>query len=770
LALNLAEEEKMKAIKSRGQAVSQNVVFLLFFASGISGLIYEVVYLRILSRTIGVTAYATAVTLAAFMAGLALGSFIFGRLVDKRNDQLRIFALLQMWLAVFAIVTPFILMGSVNVYKFVSIISHQSTTAISLSKVLVSFLSLLAPTVLMGGTLPALTSYLVRQGGMFGKNFSLLYGVNTLGAVLGVLLSGFITIGTFGEWNTVFIGAAINLVVGFVTFVIYRRKLRFTGQTGVTHNAAVKSVSNRISMYPDTVRKMVLIAFMISGFTALAYEVVWTRQLILFLRTSIYAFSGMLAIFLAGVALGSMFMNKFVDRLRTPLFVFGILELAIGALSIFNLYLFGPLDSSVLTRVLSPVVLVLPLTFIFGAIFPIASLCYAKSTDLTGTSVGILYTFNAIGNVAGSLLAGFLLISLLGSSKTVIILGFVNIMLGLVLLWLEPGTSSRYKLRFLLIVPVAMLLALGFKGKDPFLAVIENRIAQGTDIYEIYDNRETVEGTVTSFIRNGVKQIWINGYGQTTLCTETKLMAHLPVMLADKPKKMLIICFGMGTTARSACIYDDLNITCVELVPEVYKCFGYYYNDAQKVTSNPNVKFIANDGRNFLLLSPDKYDVIIVDPSPPVYNAGTVNLYTREFFTLCKDHLTPGGAMCLWFLGSSSQDNLYICKTFYSVFQNMTLWKGPHDWGFYLLGTPAPTNIDKSKIERAFTNPLLVKDLSEFDNVCITSEQLLDRFLLRDGKRLDDLMKTASIITDNYPYTEFPLWRYLLSRQSDNAH
>ena len=98
----------------------------------------------------------------------------------------------------------------------------------------------------------------------------------------------------------------------------------------------------------------------------------------------------------------------------------------------------------------------------------------------------------------------------------------------------------------------------------------------------------------------------------------------------------------MGTTARSACIYDDLNITCVELVPEVFKCFRYYHSDAQKVISRPNIRFIGNDGRNFLLLSPDKYDMIIVDPSPPVYNAGTVNLYTREFFTMCKEHLDAG--------------------------------------------------------------------------------------------------------------------------------
>jgi spermidine synthase len=755
----------MAEVKTDGKAVPTKTVFLLFFASGISGLIYEVVWLRILSRIIGVTAYATAITLAAFMAGLALGSFIFGRLVDKRNDQLRVFALLQLWLAIVAVVTPIVLTNSVPVYKFVSEISNHSTVTISISKAVVSFISLLIPTMLMGGTLPALTSYLVRQGGMFGKNFSLLYGLNTFGAVLGVLLSGFVTIGAIGEWNTTFIGALINLAVGFKALVLYRNRLNLTKKADITQEAVAKDESNRISIYSDTIRRTVLIAFMISGFTALAYEVIWTRQLILFLKTSIYAFSGMLAIFLVGIALGSIFMNRFVDRLKTPLVIFGMLELAVGALSIFNLYLFGPLDSTTLTKVLSPVALVLPLTFIFGAIFPIASLCYAKSADVTGTSVGTLYAFNAVGNVAGSLFAGFLFISLLGSSKTVITLGLVNVVLGLILLWLEPRVSSSYKLKFLLITPVVILpLGLGFKGKDPFLAVIENRIAKDTNQYQIYHNKETIDGTVTSFIKDGRKALWINGYGQTVLCTETKLMAHLPVMLADKPKEMLIICFGMGTTARSACIYDSLNITCVELASEVYKCFPYYYSDAEKITSRPNVRFISDDGRNFLLLSPDKYDIIIVDPSPPIYNAGTVNLYTREFFTLCKEHLTLGGVMCLWFPGGSREDNLAICKTFNLVFSNMTLWNGPRKWGFYLLGTITPTDVDKFKIEQAFTNPRLIEDLSEFDSICVSSEQLLNLYLLRDSPKLENLTKTAPIITDNYPYTEFPLWRYLFGR------
>jgi len=756
----------------------KKVIFLLFFASGISGLIYEVVWLRILSRIIGITTYATAITLAAFMAGLALGSFIFGRIADKRNDQLRIFALLQLLVAVAAVVTPVFLRASIPLYKYIHQISNENAILIAVAEVVVSFISLLIPTLLMGGTLPVLTSYIVKKEGFFGKNFSLLYGINTLGAVFGVLLSGFVTIGTVGEWNTMFIGVLINFAVGCIAFLLCKKTSLFTKEAKGPESRPVAPANAPISLYTDIVRKMVLVSILISGFTALAYEVIWTRQLILFLKTSIYAFSGMLAVFLVGVATGSMVMNRFVDRLKTPLVVFGILELFLGVLSIFNLYLFVPLDSSLFTRILAPVVLVFPLTFLFGVIFPVASFCYAKSTDTAGSSVGALYAFNAAGNVAGSLVCGFVFIGLLGSSRTVVLLSWLNVALGLVLLWLEPNKTAGFKLKSLLIVPAVLWLSLAFaQGTDPFLFTIERRIAKGAYSYKIFHNRETVEGTVTSFVKNGLKSLWINGVGQTILTTETKLMAHLPIMLAGEPKEFLAICFGMGTTARSACIYDDLNITCVELVPDVYKCFRYYHGDAEKILSRRNVKVVAGDGRNFLQFSKKKYDVIVVDPSPPIHNAGTVNLYTQQFLSLCEEHLTPNGVMCLWFPGSSSKDDrlhkensLHILKTFYSVFPNMTVWNGPHDWGFYIIGTIAKTSVDRGKIEFAFTDQRLLKDLSEYDNSCVTSAQLLNLLVFKDKDRIENITRTSSIITDNFPYTEFPLWPYLLHNRPESRN
>jgi len=199
------------------------------------------------------------------------------------------------------------------------------------------------------------------------------------------------------------------------------------------------------------------------------------------------------------------------------------------------------------------------------------------------------------------------------------------------------------------------------------------------------------------------------------------------------------------------------------LVPEVYKCFKYYHYDAERILNREKLNLVVGDGRNFLLLTSGKYDVITIDPSPPIYSAGTVNLYSREFLSLCKDHLTPGGVACLWFPGGRKDDNLYVLKTFYSVFPNMTVWKGLRGIGFYMIGTLTETNIDRPEIEKAFSSMKFFMDISEYDKSCVTGSQLLNLLVLQDGD-VENITKGASIITDNFPYTEFPLWRQMIHK------
>src|SRR5208337_4349051 len=585
----------------------------------------------------------------------------------------------------------------------------------------------------------------------------------------------------FGELRTILLGVFLNFLVAGLAYTIYKKEVK-TPEGPALNQALPGATLRKISPYSDKIRRVVLLAFMLSGFTSLAYEVIWTRQLILFLQTSIYAFSGMLAVFLTGIALGSIFMRNRADRFVRPLVIFGILELVIGFLSLSNLYLFPVFDgfsiNTVVDRVwvslAATVIIVFPLTFLFGMIFPTASVCYARDISKTGASVGWLYSANTIGSIFGALLAGFWLIPFWGSTNAVVLLALLNVGLGLLLLWMDSRGTLRIKICYLTVIPLLFLLIFQVKAKDPFLSTIAGRIHKIKQIsckekdcpYGIFYNKEGIQGTVTAFTINNEKSLWVNGIGMTSLRTETKLMAHLPILYTTKPpKEMLIICFGMGTVLKSGVVYPDLNITTVELVPEEYKIFGFYHKNAEEILKRKNVHTVVNDGRNYILLSPQRYDIITVDPAPPTYSAGTVNLYTREFFQICKGRLSPEGVICLWFTGGRESEVKSLIRTFHAVFPNMKVYVGPHKWGFYFIGTMKEISESdvRQNMEKAFGNPAIIKDLSEYDNSCITEKQLNQMFLW-DSNEIKSVAKDGVLITDDYPYTEFFLWRYLIKR------
>jgi len=750
----------------------RKLIFTLFFISGISGLMYEVVWVRMYSRIIGSTNYAISIVLAAFMGGLALGSLIFGKIIDKRKNKLIFFPFLQISIGVCALLVTFTLPAFGPLYKHIYKASGEAAGLAFLIRSSLLFLYILIPASLMGGTLPVLISYLTEKYKNFGKDLSFLYGVNTFGAVLGVILSGYFTLGFLGERKTVIIGAFLNFLVACILFILPHLDKK-TFQKEETQEPVIESKDETapISPYSNSKRSVILIAIFTSGLTALAYEVIWSRQLILYLKTSIYAFSAILATFLMGIAVGSLFINKIIHKIKNPLFSFGVLEVLIGIISIINIYFFILIDSDTFLwmfgSISAPVIIVFPITFLFGAIFPVASLSYISSEKEAGSSVGSLYSVNTFGNIAGSLLGGFFLIPFIGSSHAIIILGFVNLIIGITLILLDTRKKLTIRLRYIATVPAALFLAFGLMNTNPFLDLIAKRIAdksrkKGTD-YQLYLNREGVQGTVTSFEIGKVKQLWINGIGMTGLSTDTKLMAHIPIALSPEPKEMLVIAFGMGTTSRSASLYKTLNVTAVEIVPEVYDWFPFYHPDAEEVRQRKNLDLVADDGRNYLFLTDKKFDIITMDPSPPIWSSGTVNLYSKEFFELCREHLTPKGIMCLWFPWQAQEDEVKaVLKAFHHVFPRTHVWTGGSGFGFFFMGMPDDLQIDRKKFERIFKDPVLKSDLNEYahyDRSFKNPDKLLNLFMW-DEKEVAKQVEGFPMVTDDFPYTEFPLWRH----------
>ena len=765
------------------------LIFGMFFLSGVSGLMYEVVWVRMLTRVLGSTAYATSTVLAVYMAGLALGSLLVGRFADRMKNPLVCYAILELAIGASAFLSLGLPKHLIPLYQGIYEWADGSRAVLTLGQVVVTVIVLLLPTTLMGATLPTLSALGSRGMHSFGKCVGTLYAVNTLGAVLGVVAAGFLSIGTIGETATIQLGAVLNAVASVAAFALARTYSRSpkaapADEKGSKAAPVGEQILASRGTYPRRVRWAVLLAFAVSGFVALANEVVWGRMLILCQGTSIYAFSSMLAVVLSGIGLGSLVMGWFVERIQDPLRQLIRVQLAIGVVALISLHVYGwfgdlprpslRYGSDLYLLIVAPVVMLAPMALLWGITFPLAARCYSQSLHEAGRDVSELYAWNTVGSILGALAGGFWLLPKFGSSTSGAALAMVSGLLGALLLAVHPA-GFRMSLKPFEVSALALCVILLATVGDPYRRVIEKRIAPwfGSNSI-IHAHVEEIAGTATAFgietpRFNKYQQLWINGEEMTFLCTETKLMAHLPISLVDEPRDVLVICFGMGTTVRSASRHPGLEIWSVELLGGIVDCMQYFYADAPQVLASPNVHAVVDDGRNFLLVHDQQFDVITVDPAPPLYAAGAVNLYTKEFFDLVKTRLRPGGIFCLWIPPYNKTDMSMVVKTFLDSFEHVSAWSGPAFKGLYMLGSQKPILNVQEKIHRAYREQWLHSDMVEWDRNCDTPEKLLDLYIAV-GDELRDLYRDVPVVTDDLPLTEFPLFRALKEKNPDELN
>jgi spermidine synthase len=736
----------------------------LFFLSGISGLMYEVVWFRMLGRVLGSTVHATATVLAAFMAGLALGSLAAGRFIDRSRRPLLWYAAAELMVGMAALLSRRLPELVLPIHRTLCGFLPASREGTVAGEALAALLVLVPPAALMGATLPILCSFGSRRRASFGRCAGTLYALNTLGAVVGVLAAGFLLLGAVGEGNTLRIGAILNVaaaggaVLGGRSFV------------GVAPSGDLPQSEKANGPQPPEggTPTAVLACFAVAGFCALGNEVVWGRLLTLYQGTSVYAFAAMLAVLLAGMGVGSWLGARRVDGASDPRRRLARLLMLGGLAALLALHLYprwAPIKPNLSTGtglpglLLVPLLLVGPLGLVWGFTFPAAARCLQPGPSAAGKGAAALAAWNTTGAVVGSLTAGFVLVPWLGLAATGTALAVLSFAAGLLLL------VDRLRLgEWGMVAACGLLVAtVGDPCYDAMRRAAERLYPGGVTWYR---HVEDSSGSTTAFGALGKdfrsKQLWIGGEGMTALVTETKLMAHLPLWLADAPRDVLVVCFGMGTTARSASRHDRTEVWAVELVPAVFDCFGFYHADGPELLRSPRVHPVVDDGRHFLLTRSQQFDVLTVDPAPPLYSAGAVNLYTREFFQLCRGRLRPQGAMCLWVPPANRSEILAIFRTFLEAFEHVQLWEGPArevaGRGFYLLGSRSPFGDVESKIRAGFRDAKAAADLREWGPECDGPEKVLALFLAQ-GEAVRELVAAAPAITDDRPFTEFPLWR-----------
>ncbi len=755
------------------------IVWLIFIFSGASGLIYQVIWMRQLTLIFGSTVFATSTVLTAFMAGLALGSFYFGRKIDESDQSpLRIYALLEAGIGAFCLVWPLIL----SVLGALYVLIHRNVTSefytLSLIRFLLTFAVILIPSTLMGGTLPVLTRFFVKRLEQLGTNIGVLYALNTFGAVIGTVAAGFFLLEAFGIRWTLGIGIAINFAVAAIALVLTQRVLGTEDVSGqrenVVEDTEVSQSTDANNQQPTANSHLVLWAIGISGFCALAYEVLWTRIMVFFLGSTTYAFATMLAAFLFGIALGSIVFARWVDRMTQPIAVFGVVQLGIGLFALILMPAFEELYG--MTRAFQStfgssrfwaffscfLVMCLP-TFLMGASFPLVTKIYTGSERRLGRSIGDVYAVNTVGSIFGAFCAGFILVPLLGIRPSIVLMVVLNTGIGCLLV-LKSGQQTETRGALLQGISIGMpilnaglaVILLLTLNQPLFLKSAIFKTQRPGDT--LVDYNEEVDATVTTLKDDeGVYRLYVDTNQAADASRwdspSHRVIAHLPLLLHPRPKRALVVGFGMGLTSYSI-TQHGVRVNAIELSKGVISAAQEHFKHVNgNVFESPLFDYKINDGRNHILMTKTKYDMISTGIIHPLVSAGSSNIYTADFYRLCRRILSEDGIMCQWVPLHRLPETHYkmIVRTFIEVFPHTTLWYKYTPDFVILIGTQEPLQIDyKNFIARAqiasISEGLAADDLDGMS--------LLDSFMM-GPETVRKYVGVGPVHTDNRPRLEF---------------
>ena len=742
-------------------------IYVLFFFSGATGLIYEVTWTRMFAFAFGNTTYAVSAVLSAFMAGLALGSALFGRYIDGRGNELKIYALLELGIGLSALGIPLALQFLDLFYALIYQKLSFSIWALTASRAVLSFVVLLVPTFLIGATLPVMSKFAVARPGQIPVRVGLLYALNTLGAAAGCFATGFAFLEYFGVQGSSNLAVAGNLVLAAVFGQLARMQPPPAGEPAVPEDRdqEAKPVISRRYL------SLILAGFALAGFTSLGYEVLWTRLLVFKLKTTVYAFSIMLTIFLAGIGLGSALLAALEKRykIKNHLSLFGFIEAAIGLWALGSILLFGELDrffgpwsSTWSVRVAEQMMVaasfMLVPTLLMGAAFPTVSRIYVRHIRHLGASIGDVYSINTLGSVFGACFTGFFLVRMLGTQNSLVLMALLNLLIATVIFSCDPVPSRRRVFAPVLLWAVAIATIIAIP-RDLLFQFYNTGEEEMDSRVEILHAVEGVGGITTIHaLPNGDRVIStgsVNVAGTSpTLRSTQKLQAHIPMLLHPRAEKVLQIGFGSGETARILTTYPIRQLDVAEISQSVLDAASTYFHDInQGVVAHPKFRAFVMDGANYLRLTERRYDLIMNDSIWPFY-AGNSGLYTHEHFLAGRQHLRPGGLMTSWLPLDMRLDSFKtILKTFHSVFPYFSVWVSPTHYNKHalLVGSVEPLHIDVVDYMKRF-DLYAQEDLEEVE---VADPALLLDCFMGDEKALAGELEDTPVHTVDRPILEF---------------
>src|SRR5262245_6429557 len=649
-----------------------------FFLSGATSLVYQVVWLRMLVLIFGHTVQAVTTVLAAFMAGLALGSFLLGRRAGHVGNPLRAYGWLEIGIGVYAALMPLLLWVVPSLY--VGLRTRLDAPTFGAVQFLWMSALLLIPTALMGGTLPVLSQALTRSETGAARLVGALYAVNTLGAALGTALAGYMLLPALGNRATLGMTAAINVAVGLLALWYGRGPLWSQSAPSLTPKPDRASI--RAETAPDAWdwgARLTLAAIGVSGAVSMVYEVAWTRALVLVIGSSTYAFTAMLIAFLVGIAGGSALYVwlRGTGRVASPA-VFAAIQVGIGLAVTASVLLFQEMPALFLialswstsppfvqlTQLGISVAALLPSTLLIGATFPCALDVAARVRGPVGERVGHVYAVNTLGAIVGAILAGFVLLPALGAHTSIKVGIVTNLLIAALLLasavrlapaiWWGAAAATLALAAGVSLIPHwdprVMSSGPAIYGTGSLRWTGREAFARAVGRSNLLYYRDGLVSTV-SVHRNG-ETLFLRVNGKTDAGTggdmQTQaLLGHLPMLIHPTPERVLVIGLGSGITAGAVARHPVAHLDIVEIEPAMRAAARLFTGVNGNVLENPRARTVITDGRNHLLTEPDRYDVIISEPSNP-WISGLASLFSVEFFHLARSRLRPDGLMTQW--------------------------------------------------------------------------------------------------------------------------
>jgi spermidine synthase len=756
------------------------LVLAFFFISGMCGLLYEVVWIRVAGTVIGNTTFAIGTVVGVFMGGLALGAWWGGRQADRRQGAalLRLYGALEGGVALAAVAVPLLIAASEPIFRGLWNSVGQVTVLYAALRALLMGAVLIVPTTLMGATLPVLTRFLSESSQAAAAEAGRAYAINTFGGVAGTLLSGLWLIPAFGLRATTFSAVVLNLAIAAASIALAR------GKSGTVDPAPADE---------PPPRRVALVVSALSGFSSLIYEVAWTRSLVLSLGSTVYAFTLILTAFILGLAAGSAIASRLVRWSNRPELALAILQGTIGFAALVLLPYLGDLPlrmapaseqyrdhyaSLLLAHSKLIALFVFVPTLFIGAVFPFTFRLASGSERAVGRSIGAVYSWNTIGSIAGSLAASFAFVPVLGLAPSIRIAATVNLAVASALLAALPGLRPAV-FAPALIALVAWLrpswdstvLASGayLYGEDyarmaktlhldlpTYLARESKILAEYWDAYGLTTVHRSEDGNLS---------IRVNGKADASTGTADmptqRTVGHLGLLHHPAPRNALVIGLGSGVTLGAVAAHPLRSVDCVEISPAGARAAEFFSAANGGVLQDPRVHLVIGDGRNAVQFAKEPYDVIVSQPSN-LWISGMANLFTRDFFSTASRRLGPGGVFCQWVQAYRMplEDFQSILRTFFDVFPQGSFWEVFPGQDYVLLGSMESPRVSYTDLETRMGAPSI---RSHFDGLSVPGAAGLLGHYIASADEVRTAVRSAPLLTDDLSSVEYSASRAMFT-------